>query len=54
MFEANNQRQMEDLSEISRVFPMMHEVLQVKNPHASLVKRFIFAEDCCKYDTPGK
>ena len=53
-FEARNPDQMNNLQEISLVFPMMHEVLEVKNPPDIFVKKFHFADDCCKFDDPKK
>uniref|UniRef100_A0A914ZDX3 L-Fucosyltransferase n=1 Tax=Panagrolaimus superbus TaxID=310955 RepID=A0A914ZDX3_9BILA len=53
-FEARNPPQMERLMEIAEVFPMMHEILQVKNPPDSIIKKYHFADDCCKFDNPKK
>uniref|UniRef100_A0AC35EZ86 L-Fucosyltransferase n=1 Tax=Panagrolaimus sp. PS1159 TaxID=55785 RepID=A0AC35EZ86_9BILA len=53
-FEARNPEQMNNLMEIALTFPMMHEVLQVKNPPDNFVKKFHFADDCCKFDDPRK
>uniref|UniRef100_A0AC35ET75 L-Fucosyltransferase n=1 Tax=Panagrolaimus sp. PS1159 TaxID=55785 RepID=A0AC35ET75_9BILA len=51
---ARNPPQMERLMEIAEVFPMMHEILHVKNPPDSIIKRYHFADDCCKFDNPKK
>ena len=53
-FEAKNADQMQNLLEIGLVFPMMNEVLQIKSPPEVFLKKFHFADDCCKFDNPKK
>ena len=53
-FEARNPPQMDNLMEIATVFPLMHEVLEIKNPPDTNIKRYHFADDCCKFDDPKK
>ncbi|KAE9549709.1 hypothetical protein FO519_007073 [Halicephalobus sp. NKZ332] len=53
-FEARHGEQMGNIPEISLIFPMMTEVLQIKNPAEILLKKLHFADDCCKFDDPKK
>uniref|UniRef100_A0AC34R7Q1 L-Fucosyltransferase n=1 Tax=Panagrolaimus sp. JU765 TaxID=591449 RepID=A0AC34R7Q1_9BILA len=53
-FEGKNAGQMEQLMEIGLVFPMMSEVLQIKSPPEVYLKKYHFADDCCKFDDPRK
>uniref|UniRef100_A0A7E4VP59 L-Fucosyltransferase n=1 Tax=Panagrellus redivivus TaxID=6233 RepID=A0A7E4VP59_PANRE len=53
-FESKNTDQMNNLLEIAVVFPMMHEVLQIKSPPEEFMKKYHFANDCCKFDDPKK
>uniref|UniRef100_A0AC35EXS2 Uncharacterized protein n=1 Tax=Panagrolaimus sp. PS1159 TaxID=55785 RepID=A0AC35EXS2_9BILA len=41
-----------DLSEIGQIFPLMHELLNIKNPPPWLGRGINFAQDCCKFDNP--
>uniref|UniRef100_A0AC34RCN9 Uncharacterized protein n=1 Tax=Panagrolaimus sp. JU765 TaxID=591449 RepID=A0AC34RCN9_9BILA len=46
--------QMKTMPEIARVFPKMAEVVHIKTPTSALLKKYHFADDCCKFDNPKK
>uniref|UniRef100_A0A914Y9U8 Uncharacterized protein n=1 Tax=Panagrolaimus superbus TaxID=310955 RepID=A0A914Y9U8_9BILA len=44
--------QVQGLTEISEYFPLLHEYVEVKIPHESLVTVANFSDVCCIYETP--